>query len=70
MLKKDTIRVEILDDGVIKVTSADKISAPNHANAERMLQAIAEDAGGKKTVKRIGHHAHVHTHADGTTHAH
>ena len=71
-LKKDTITVEILDDGLIKVTSADKISAPNHMSAERFLADVAKDAGGKRTVKKIGHHAHTHTHADGstTTHSH
>lgn len=73
MLKKDVMTVEILDGGIIKITSADAISAPNHANAESLIREIRKDAGGKTTQKHLKKgHAHTHTHADGstTTHGH
>ncbi len=66
-MKRDTMTVEILDDGIIKITSADKISAPNHVNAEKMVAAITKDAGGPVTIKRL---SHSHSHAHGHTHEH
>jgi len=68
-MPKDTIAIEILDSGIIKITSADAISAPNHANAESMIREIKKSAGGKTTHKKLGR-GHVHTHADGSQHAH
>lgn len=47
----DTIRVEVLEDGTIK-TYTDKVSAPNHINAEALMREIDKLAGGKATVKR------------------
>lgn len=70
MKNNDTIQIEVLDNGIIKITSPNAISAPNHASAERLVQEIAKDAGGKRTMKHLGKHARTHTHADGTTHNH
>lgn len=71
MNKKDSIRLEVLDGGIIKITSANAISAPNHASAEKLVQAIEKDAGGKGSHKHLNKgHGHAHTHADGTTHSH
>jgi len=69
----DTIQIEILDDGTIKVTT-DPISGPNHVNAEQFLRFIATLAGGETTRTRRVHAslAHVlaaHTH-DGHSHSH
>ena len=73
MTATDTIAIEILDDGTIKVTT-DPISGPNHLNAEQFLRLLAELAGGETTRTRrvIASLAHVlaaHTH-DGHTHSH
>jgi len=68
---KDTITVDILDGGLIKMTSAGAISQPNHMLAERMISAIKADAGGSCTVVHLKKgFEHTHTHADGTSHTH
>jgi len=54
----DTITVDVLDDGRIKVTT-DPISPANHTSAEKLLQAIGE-AG--KTTRRKRAHSHHHAH--------
>lgn len=61
-MNQDKITVDILPDGSVKVTT-DPISAPNHMAAERLLQMIAEGAGGQTTrTKRTHGHHHGHTH--------
>ena len=66
----DKMIITILPDGSIKVQT-DKISAPNHMEAEVLLARLEELAGGKTEVEHTGHgHGHTHTHADGTTHQH
>jgi len=67
----DKITIEVLDDGTIKTTT-DKVSMPNHQNAEGFLKAMATLCGGTvKRVRRIGASLHsaleAHTH-DGHTH--
>lgn len=69
----DEMRITVLDDGTIKIDT-DKISAPNHVNAEGFIRAIFTMAGGKsKRTLKVGaslHGAlHAHTH-DGHTHTH
>ena len=56
-LKKgnDTIGVEIKDGGLIKLTSADAISAPNHVNASSLVNAVTKMAGGKPTIVNLKH---------------
>lgn len=57
---KDVIEVTILDDGTIK-TSSNKVSMPNHANADQFLRDIARLAGGEVTrQKKSGTKGHVH----------
>lgn len=59
-MAQDTITVDILPDGSIKVTT-DPISAPNHGAAEVLVRMIAEGAGGTTTrTKRSQHHHHGH----------
>lgn len=55
----DKIKISILDDGTIKVET-DKISMPNHMNAEAFLRQMAELAGGE--VERKHKHGYVHIH--------
>jgi hypothetical protein len=63
----DTIQIEILPNGTIK-TSTDRVSMPNHANAEQFLREIGRLAGGAVDRKRkVGH---VHTHEDQHDHEH
>lgn len=62
-MNADTISVEILDDGSIKVVT-DKVSGPNHMQAEAFLRALRELSGGDQTrTKRAEHTHHGHTHA-------
>ena len=64
----DHITIEILADGTIK-TSTDKVSMPNHSNAEAFLREIGKLAGGK--VERKAKHGHSSTHSHGDlTHTH
>lgn len=64
----DKIKIEILDDGLIKMTS-DPISTPNHQNAEEFFQNVGRLSGGEVTrEKRTDadhHHHHGHTHSHG-----
>ncbi len=66
-MKEDTLEIEILDDGTIKVTSP-KISAANHMNADQLLGFIAKLAGGEtkieKRIKSAHTHEHAHTHEE------
>jgi len=59
-MREDSITVEILEDGTIKVIT-DPISAANHSNAEQFLQFMARLAGGDTTRSRRKDRA-VHTH--------
>lgn len=60
--KADVIRVEILDGGLLRVTT-DPISAPNHVGAEQLLGAIARKLGGQTDTQKRGHsHGHSHSH--------
>lgn len=65
----DNIDIQILEDGTIK-TSTDKVSAPNHSNAEAFLSQMAKLAGGKTERRRRTAGEHTHTHTTGETHAH
>ena len=56
----DTIEIEILDDGRIKVTTG-KVSAIHHASADEFLQLVATLAGGAVSkTRRATKHNHNH----------
>jgi hypothetical protein len=55
----DEIRITILDDGTIRAET-DQVSGPNHLNADKFLQWMAEQAGGEKSRQRRGAHTHTH----------
>ncbi len=56
----DKIEIEVLSDGTLKI-STDKVSMPNHANAEALLREIITGMGGKVDRKRkLNHHHHNH----------
>jgi len=58
----DEMKIEILEDGTIKVIT-DNVSPANHVNAEAFTKFMADLAGGKSTRTRRGHHRHgTHTH--------
>ena len=65
----DEIKIEILADGTIKVTT-DAVSMPNHASAEGFLRLMAEMANGgeQNRARKAGvhhhHHGHEHVHED------
>ena len=58
----DSIQIEILPDGTVKVTT-DGVSAPNHLSAEQFLRAMSRMLGGDvNKVKRPQVHQHTHHH--------
>jgi len=63
----DKIKVTILEDGTIKVDT-DKISGPNHVNAEGFLREMFKLAGGSiaRKLKHASQHmfGHGHSHDD------
>lgn len=67
----DTMQVEILADGTIKVTT-DRISQANHMTAEALMRNLATAGGGaqKRTHKHglIGAAVHAMQHAIGKAH--
>jgi len=67
----DRMIITVLDDGTIK-TETDKISAPNHSNAEAFIREMFALAGGqaKRTLKTgASLHGALHAHTlDGHTH--
>ena len=70
----DVINIEILPDGTIKSTT-DRVSAPNHANAEGFFREMARLTGDQNPT-RVGRgmlqqHEHEHTHeGEGSGHTH
>lgn len=65
-MAKDTLEIEILEDGTIK-TQTDHFSAAHHQSAEEFLQEITRQAGGPMQRNRNPHkkhvgHSHVHAH--------
>lgn len=63
----DTINIEILEDGTMKM-STDKISAANHGGAEMLIREMVKAAGGKETrIRKAGAHYHEH---NGVFHSH
>ena len=63
----DKIKISILEDGTIKVDT-DKVSGPNHVNAEGFIRSMFSLAGGS-VVRKLKHaaqhilgHAHSHDH--------
>ena len=54
----DTIEVEVLEDGTLKVTT-DQISTANHRNADEFLKLVKSLVGGEvETTKRTRGHTH------------
>jgi hypothetical protein len=60
----DKIEIEVLSDGTLKI-STDKVSMPNHANAEALLREIISGMGGQVDRKRKSNHHH-HNHGEHT----
>lgn len=60
----DNVKFTILEDGTIKIET-DKVSMPNHANAEKFLHDCVKLAGGKADRKhKHGGIMHSHTHGE------
>ena len=64
----DNIEIEFLPDGSLKI-STDKVSAPNHSNAEKFLLDLARGMGGKTTRTRKAGAVHSHTHKHSHKHS-
>jgi hypothetical protein len=74
-MKTNTIKVEILEDGTISVTT-DDLAGPNHRSADELLDQLADLTGGAVTKRKrsrfelgvdLGGALREHTH-DGHTH--
>lgn len=65
---EDVIEVEVLSNGIVKVTT-DVISSANHTNAEGLLEAIKSAAGGE-TLMEPRHDVHEHGHHHHHEHLH
>ena len=60
-MNQDEIEIEILEDGRIKILT-DKVSMPNHTNADRFIKDMARLLGGEVTRdKRADAHRHITT---------
>jgi hypothetical protein len=73
-MRKDEIRIEILEDGAIKVET-DGISGENHTRADLIMKELARLFGGETTVEKRRDHAalaarHTHTHTHTHKHSH
>ncbi len=67
-MKADSMLVEILDDGSLKV-SIDPVSAANHGSAENLLKKVIDSLGGEvTTTHKHGKKMHSHTHKAGQSH--
>jgi hypothetical protein len=64
----DRMNIRILEDGTL-VIETDKISGPNHINAEKALDFLSKEMGGK-TVRERRPNRHVHEHTHDTEHEH
>ncbi len=60
----DKLHITVLPDGTIKVDT-DKVSMPNHMNAEQFLRNMFSLAGGtiKRSLKHGLQHMHGHDHS-------
>lgn len=61
----DTLKINVLNSGLIRIET-DTVSPANHVNAEKLLDFIEKQSGGKTERKRkhsVKHHEHVHVHA-------
>lgn len=82
-MKEDKIEIEILPDGSFKITT-DKVSMANHTNAEGLLRALCDGAGGlvkrarrylmgnslKQALDAHASDGHTHDHEHGGEHHH
>jgi hypothetical protein len=60
-MAKAELRIEVLDDGKISITT-DKIPGAHHVSADELLDFVTLKAGGtRETIKRRPSHVHAHT---------
>jgi hypothetical protein len=62
----DKMIITVLPDGSLKIET-DKVSMPNHTNAEGLIRAITADVG---PMIRKAKHGHVHSHDHDHDHDH
>jgi hypothetical protein len=67
MTDSDLIKITILPDGTIKV-STDEISPDNHASAAAFLREMSRLAGGDTTIEAKHGHTHEEAHAQADRH--
>jgi hypothetical protein len=66
---QDEIKITILPDGTIKV-STDEISPDNHLSADRFVREMSRLAGGETTIEAKHGQTHSHNHAQAERHLH
>ena len=47
----DKIHITVLAGGLVKIET-DKVSAPNHTSADRLIRGLEEDLGGATRVEK------------------
>ena len=57
----DVIKGKILANGMVKLET-DRVSAPNHMSADRLIKMFQESLGGETTIERKKAHVHTHDH--------
>jgi hypothetical protein len=69
-MNSDGIKIEILEDGTVSVTT-DQVSGTNHVSADKLLRDLAAMLGGEvKVTKRTKLGVNVHIHENGVPHTH
>jgi hypothetical protein len=72
MSRIDEIKIEIMPDGLVKITT-DAVSEANHASADQAIRFLQNLLGGEATVQRNPNkrtHTHHHNHAHVHEHEH
>ena len=68
---QDRIEIEILEDGVLSISTG-AISEANHVEAQELVDSTLEAAGGRRNTVHKPHfhqHGHAHTHTQGQVRA-
>ena len=63
------MKLEILEDGMIRIVTDEAIPQEHHANADELLTFLHEKAGGNRATEKL-REGHIHTHSHSHSHNH
>ena len=63
------MKIKVLPDGKIKITTDSAIPEELHANADELINFLHKKAGGSRDTEKLSE-GHVHTHEHTHTHVH